>query len=367
MAIPTTTIWSPDPQTKAKHAILRKYLGGWFAVMGHTTERIVFFDAFAGPGEYSDGSPGSPLIALETLLNHRVVTRECEFVLLFNESDLERFNNLVSLLDRAIADRPLPENVKVIKSNQEFTDLGNELSQIFGDSQGSLAPRLVFVDPFGVSEAPLVTLQKILSFPKCEVFAYLNVNLINRFGTAGNIDGRMEALFGTSDFRLAPPARDPNRITYFVELYEAQLRLSCGFKYTLSFQMKNPSGILIYVLVFATNNLKGLSLMKDAMWAVAPDGSYSFSARYSNQDILLQVGVDYESLADALGAQFAGRSVVFESVKKFILVDTPYREVETRPTLKVLEASGRISVTRNFGTGPRIRGTFPEDSVITFA
>lgn len=195
LATPTTTTWALDPQTKAKHEILRSYLGGWYGVMAHTSKRFVFFDAFAGPGIYSDGSPGSPIIALETLLSHAVVARDCEFILLFNESDLARYEHLVALLDQFTVSKPLPTNVKVLKSNQEFIDLGNEISKYFGDAEAALAPTLVFVDPFGVSEVPLVTLQRILSFPKCEVFAYLGVNTINRFGTAGNIDENMEALF----------------------------------------------------------------------------------------------------------------------------------------------------------------------------
>lgn len=334
--------------------------------MAHTSKRFVFFDAFAGPGVYSDGSPGSPIIALETLLSHAVVERDCEFILLFNESDLARFEHLVKLLDQFTASNSLPTNVKILKSNQEFIDLGNEISKYFSDAEAALAPTLVFVDPFGVSEAPLVTLQRILSFPKCEVFAYLGVNTINRFGTAGNIDKNMEALFGTTDFRLAPPKGDSNRISYFVELYKSQLKETCDFKYALSFQMRNISGIVIYFLVYATNSLRGVSIMKDAMWKVAPDGSYSFSARFSNQDVLFQVAVNYASLAATIWDKFRGKSVPFPSIEEFVLISTPYRSGHVRNSLKVLENQGQISVQRISSTTTRRRGTFPEDSTITF-
>lgn len=335
--------------------------------MAHTSKRFVFFDAFAGPGVYSDGSPGSPLIALETLLSHAVVNLDCEFILLFNEGDVARYEHLVDLLDQHAVTNPLPSNVKVLKSNQKFIELGDEISKYFGDAQSGLAPTLVFVDPFGVSEAPLATLQRILSFPKCEVFAYLGVNTINRFGTAGNIDDNMEALFGTTDFRNAPPAGNPDRISYFVELYKSQLKANCDFKYALSFQMRNTFGIVIYFLVYATNSIRGLSIMKDAMWKVAPDGSYSFSARFSDQDVLFQFAVDYESLASTIGERFRGRSVPFSSVDEFVLVSTPYRSGDVRSSLKVLENQGKISVHRNSVPTPRRRGTYPKDSTITFS
>lgn len=62
--------WSLPPHTEAKHKILRYYLGAWFAIMAQSrmVSRINFLDGFAGRGRYDDGEPGSPLIALEVLV-----------------------------------------------------------------------------------------------------------------------------------------------------------------------------------------------------------------------------------------------------------------------------------------------------------
>lgn len=366
LAKPRSTTWALDPQTSAKHEILRRYLGGWFGVMGHSSKRILFFDAFAGPGEYSDGSPGSPMIALGTLMNHKVVEKSCEFTLLFNEGDKERYEHLVELLSQAEATNPTPKNVTILAFNEDFTEITEEIASLFEDGESSLAPTLMFVDPFGISEAPLVNLQKILQFPKCEVFAYLSVNTLNRFGTAGIVDESMAALFGTDDFKKAPPAKDPNRIPYFVELYEKQLKSKCGFKYTRSFQMRNSSGIIIYSLVFATNNTTGLSLMKDAMWSVAPDGSYSFSARFSNQDILLEVAVDYEALGEAISQKFLSKEVSISTVTDYVLIETPYRASDVKKSLKILENLGKLTARRVLNPTSRRRGTYPDDSMIRF-
>ena len=61
-----------EEHTRAKHELLKKYLEAWFpilAIQGHQ-ERVIFLDGFAGPGIYDGGEPGSPVIALETLINH---------------------------------------------------------------------------------------------------------------------------------------------------------------------------------------------------------------------------------------------------------------------------------------------------------
>lgn len=65
---PDPTQWPLDPHTAAKHEILRRYLNAWFPILGTYNGRVVFLDGFAGPGIYSQGEPGSPIVALRTLL-----------------------------------------------------------------------------------------------------------------------------------------------------------------------------------------------------------------------------------------------------------------------------------------------------------
>lgn len=72
--MPDETIWPLDQHTRAKHELLRRYLGAWFPILTYAGYhgRVMFLDGFAGPGIYSNGEPGSPIIALNTLVNHRV-------------------------------------------------------------------------------------------------------------------------------------------------------------------------------------------------------------------------------------------------------------------------------------------------------
>jgi len=73
VAVPEDTIWPIEPHTSAKHQILRKYLDAWLPILGRHNSRIVYIDGFAGPGEYSGGEPGSPIIALEAAYAPRSV------------------------------------------------------------------------------------------------------------------------------------------------------------------------------------------------------------------------------------------------------------------------------------------------------
>src|ERR1700676_263902 len=80
--LPTT--WHADPHTLAKHAILQRYLQAWFPILSRQasalsrkyrdvlSREILFIDGFAGPGEYTNGKEGSPVIALKAALDHAI-------------------------------------------------------------------------------------------------------------------------------------------------------------------------------------------------------------------------------------------------------------------------------------------------------
>ena len=62
--------WDADPHTKTKHALYTQYLGKWMPIMvTGLGANITYAEGFAGPGVYLDGSPGSPVIALRTLVD----------------------------------------------------------------------------------------------------------------------------------------------------------------------------------------------------------------------------------------------------------------------------------------------------------
>jgi hypothetical protein len=56
------TVWEMEPHTQAKHDILSGYLSAWLPIMSKYNERLVYVDGFAGPGVYTNGEPGSPII-----------------------------------------------------------------------------------------------------------------------------------------------------------------------------------------------------------------------------------------------------------------------------------------------------------------
>jgi three-Cys-motif partner protein len=276
------TVWSLTPHTRAKHDLLSRYLGGWFPILSRYNGRVVFLDGFAGPGVYSRGEPGSPVVALETLLTHSYWPnmRGREFVFLFNEADRDRFTRLQQVVNYLQAKyQPWPANVKLQLGNSTFEDTANEMLAYLDQQRVQLAPTFAFVDPFGVSGMPMNLLSRLLSFDRCELFVYFNFDTVNRFATAGNIDKRLNELFGTDIYQQVRDLAGPVRKKYLHDLYQHQLTTVCGFPFVKSFEMINEMGHTGYYLFFGTRNITGLKVMKEAMWKVDPGGGQLFSAR----------------------------------------------------------------------------------------
>lgn len=354
----TETVWELEPHTRAKHDLLRRYLGAWFGIMGRSAGRIVFFDGFAGPGTYTGGEPGSPVIALTTLLDHKNRHDACEYVLIFNEADRARYDSLQEVL------RPLraraPKNISIHESNLQFSALVDDILGALGANH--LAPTFAFVDPFGYKDISMDQLRRFLSFPRCELFIYFDYNSVNRFATGGVVDERFTDLFGTTRFRSAPPAGDASRKTYLHDLYQDQLKAVCGFEYVQSFEMLTGQNRTGHYLFFCTRNIKGLKVMKSAMWKVDSTGEYRFADYLAGQAVLFGGDVDTTDLQNAIFNAFRGTTVTVQQVVDWVVINTPYAEEHVRKqTLKPMQEQGKVA-----SPNQRRRGTFPDGTLLAF-
>ena len=150
---PKTTLWKLEPHSRAKHAILARYLHTWTPILtrgGHKT--IAYIDGFAGPGRYEGGEDGSPIIALKAALRHRAhITGKVLF--LFVEEQQDRADHLQRLVDVL----PLPPNVAVkVEGGKRFAPAFEDFRRTHLQNSGRLPPTFAFIDPFGWTRAPFL-------------------------------------------------------------------------------------------------------------------------------------------------------------------------------------------------------------------
>lgn len=360
MAAPKTVIWKLEPHTRAKHAILRRYLDAWLPILSYAQfPKILFIDGFAGPGVYEGGEDGSPIIALKAALAAKIPsTTQLRFF--FVEKDKERaecLQQLASALD-------LPKNYQVrLEPGITFEEGFPRLLALLG---GKLPPTFAFIDPFGWA-VPFEIVKTIMGAPNCEVLINFMYEEINRF--VGHPDEVQQAnfdrFFGTPEWRQCNSIQEPRaRARFLHDLYMRQIATAAGVKYVRSFQMRNNKDGIDYYLFYGTNSLKGLSKMKDAMWKVDESGEFRFSdATDPNQLVLFERQPPIDRFRAMISEHFAGR-VTFAQVNEWVLAETAFREAHVKGALKSLEVCDPPSMQVIDAPVTRKRGTYPEPSQV---
>jgi three-Cys-motif partner protein len=365
---PTTTRWQLDPHTAAKHELLRRYLDAWLPVMAQRRPRpgrVIVMDGFAGPGVYSNGEEGSPLIALRALIDHTAADRmgDTIYSFVFFEDDPERFASLQEQISRLKTEyEEWPANIRIHPTEAMSFVTGGEwlLGQI--GEKARLAPIFAFVDPFGVSGLPLDLIRRLCQFEGAEVFINYMRNTVQRFAGAGNIDHHLRELFGNDDYAEAD--QHPDRQDRLRELYPERLRQECRFDFTLGFEMVNQTG-QSYDLVYGTRSLKGVEKMKDAMWKVDPTGAFKFEDRkYGLLSLLEGPPMRDPLVRRALVDRFAGAGpTAVATINRHILVETPFAATHWKKPLGQLEDEGRVAIVSTPSAKRRPR-TFVDGTVV---
>lgn len=371
--MPDETIWPLDQHTRAKHELLRRYLGAWFPILTYAGYhgRVMFLDGFAGPGIYSNGEPGSPIIALNTLVNHRVFGElgRTEFVFMFVESDPARCESLRAEIERFWERQGgQPRNVKVHVIDSTFADVAGELLDQMHEQKKTLAPTFAFIDPFGWKGVPLALIADLLSYDRCEVLFNFMYDSVNRWVTdeRAGVARHFAQLFGTDEeeHQRAAGLVGEERRHFLRDLYIQQLHTVGGFPYVRAFELMDiERGRTAYYLVYGTRHHRGLAVMKDAMWALDPVGGVRFAGFAGDQAMLFEPEPDFGPLQDAILEQFSGHEVTVDDVERFVIEHTDYKTTHYKKNvLKELEGEGLIECTFE----RRRRGTYPQGTILRF-
>jgi len=361
---PTTTIWQLEPHTLGKHLVLRSYLDAWLPILGMNRRRILFIDGFAGPGKYSEGEDGSPIIALNALCEHRSKARIiAEVAFLFIEENHERATHLKELVAQLMPNLPPKCSAHVIEGKFDITM--SEALDYLEDQAKSLAPCFAMIDPFGVSGTPMNVIERIMANPSAEVYISLMFEPIRRFAETPEFHDNLDELFGTKEWRKCAQIQDPNeKKEAYYSLYDSQLR-NAGAKHVLHFELYQGRRH-VYSIFFGTQHHVGSDRMKKAIWKVMPFGDFTFRASRSNQLTMIMPNPNFRILRRTLINRYRGKGwVSIEEITEFVASDeTVFHTSQLkRPILIPMEEAGEIQI--NERTRKRKR-TFPDGTLIKF-
>ena len=342
--------------------ILEKYLQAWFPILAKGNRRLIYYDGFAGPGVYSKGEEGSPLIALDAAKSYNNYQPDTELVFVFVEEREDRAAALNQVI--GVHEETLPKNFRCEVINKKFeTALRETLDSLNKEN----APTFAFIDPFGINGLPFSLIERLLGNDKCEVLITFMDSTIQRF--VSELPEQVNELIGNSSASDII-ASSGNRITKARELYYKSLKKAA--KFVRFFEMKDQNNRTIYHLFFATNHPLGHKRMKEAMWKADESGLFSFSDATDPKQGILFSPTPQKDLAPILGEKFKDKTIFSDEVLEYTNNETTFLEKHAREALKLLESENgykdyRIQVESIKQDGSlRRKGTFPSKAIIKF-
>lgn len=218
-------------QSQKKLTILELYLEKWAYILGYSFTSpikrtpLYYVDLFAGRGEYRQGQPGSPLIALKKLSQVQQSLKEGHkknpnFNLIAVEKDVTNFN----LLNENI--KKIKTNVRVQTYNMEAIEALNIIEKKIDDS-----PSLFFVDPFGVKDIPFRMIERIARIKRSDLIINFMYNFVQRFQNFEKVSDTLRELFGTDEYKNVSGDKERG----LIHLYRKQLQ-KIGY-FTLNFKV----------------------------------------------------------------------------------------------------------------------------------
>ncbi|MBR9675972.1 hypothetical protein GOV05_03115 [Candidatus Woesearchaeota archaeon] len=130
-----------------------------------------------------------------------------------------------------------------------------------------------------------------------------------------------------------------------------------------------------YFLFFGSNNIKGLEVMKEAMWKVDDMGDFQFSDYTYNikqqqegiQTVLFEKTPNYSILKKQIIEEFKGKTVDIAHIENFVISETAFLRKHIRmPVLDKLEYDDKPIIKVNYSGKKRRRGAYPSGCKIQF-
>jgi three-Cys-motif partner protein len=332
---------------KYKHDLLNYYLGGWFGKIAGQGKEVAYCETHAGAGVHKTGHSGSPIVALEKLLGHRLrrqILRKSSFVFLLMEVNTE----YVARLRSQLAKFPLPPEVRVKIENEDFKKvLGMVLDEV-DRKGGALAPAFTFVDPFGY-DIPLALIHRLLRQPSSEVMVTFMAQAVARaMGDATKVDS-LNSLYGSDTWVPLSLQEDfEARKRGAIDLY----RKTVNARWCTALRLKGQTD---YALMHFTNHPDGRDLMKKAIWAIERGGSYQvFGTDNPDQLTLIEREPDLGPFVRQLRKAFANRTVTYPELVAWVR-ETDYRDVHLNTILAQGKREGWIETSHKgkFGFSTR--------------
>jgi three-Cys-motif partner protein len=348
--VPADVIWECKPHTVAKHRLLERYLEAWYPILMQSRwSSVTYAEGFAGSGVYTNGEPGSPVIAARVFLRRRqFLDNGKRLSMVLVEQDERRLVNLQQEMGKALSTYDvLPPTLKIAYQPGECARQFLPRLKAEGARQG---PIFAFLDSFGGPDVPLEIARAIAQVPSSEVLVTFGTTFLTRFGGVVDHQASGDQVFGGPTWRRVTGLPPEEKKPFLIDTYRASLR-HAGFRYVTSFEMVDDTGSDLH-LVFGTSSRLGLEKMKDAMWNVDPVRGVHYRDPRDPGQLTFDFtpSPDLGPLRRALLAELSRGERTLSQLQDHALLETVYRGPHA--TKAATSMLGDKLISREPGSGP---------------
>lgn len=349
------TVWKSDPHTQVKHLVYRHYLQCWMGKILQKFPEATIVDAFAGPGVYADGPPGSSIVVAKTFLEHSAYRNFGRLNLICLEERPDRVDELKRQFTK------LPSSPQLSISVQPPGTFAEHLPRLSALAHRGRAetPVLWLIDPFDLKSAPFSLIRQCLAGPRDEVLFTLFTNELHRFCQREGFDKTMTPYFGGDHWQPATTERRAGtRKEAFAAAYQQGLKDHDLFTGSFGVRISNQSAR--YHLILASHSEAGLKCWAPVTWKLD-----SYSGQGASADTAVAPTLfDEASLVDRLDVALrahAGTAQRWETLSSQA-ARLNHMDKHLRQVLDNLAAQGLA-----FRVDPvRARSAWPEGCTVRF-
>ena len=292
--------------SKRKLAIAQAYLASFTKILGSSfSQSCVFYvDGFAGTGIYEDGSKGSALLAAELAQKYSDQQKTYKLFCINVEASKNNFNNLVD-------------------ATKELCDFLTNMYGTFSENipeildRISNCPAYFFIDPFGVSGADWIDMEKIIKRQEPTDlwlrFDHKTVRRLSGFFDSGSRGAESKIkklidLYGIKDENFlymkldgdTPEIRIENAVRLYTDVLETEIKKYKPFSFSAYYPIVSLEGQNKYYLVFAASHPKAVILASETIYSVErnrPKEVEEYQQKKTGQMLLLSTEPSEDELS----------------------------------------------------------------------
>ena len=353
----------PEEQSRVKAEIVVDYFDAWSRIMAPRSDRVGYFDFYAGPGRYGTGEKSTPLLILEhAIASDNLSTR---LVAIFNDNNPDHAKSLEEEI-RALDGIERLTHQPTVYSGEVDDELADQLERV------NTIPALTFIDPWGYKGLSLKLIRGVVKDWGCEAIFFFNYNRINMGIDNNLVERHMTALFGEArlkELRVKLKSLAADEREECIRLALGHALEEMGASYLIPFSFLRESGRLSHYICFVTKHPLGYMIMKTIMankGVVDSDGvpRFEYLPAVGGRQMRLDAERPLDSLPEDLLASFAGRTRAVGSIIDKHNIGTPFIPKNYKRVLRDMEKSGLITCDPDQES--RRSGTMSDKVLVSF-